>query len=98
MEKYGCSNSIPIITNTAQLSNDKRNPCSTKEEAFSSSEAPKALAIKIFVPTPVPEATAVIRVCTGKAKDKAARPESCCNEKYKYCQLYCIAPAQPEKA
>ncbi|BFK89398.1 hypothetical protein K030075H31_05080 [Blautia producta] len=74
MEKYGFKISMPIITKKLQLINDKTNPLNAVEDAFSESFAPKAFAIIILVPAPVPDATAVIKVCTGNARDKAVRP------------------------
>nr|WP_242987019.1 MULTISPECIES: hypothetical protein [Blautia] len=74
MEKYGFKISMPIITKKLQLINDKTNPLNAVEEALFLSFAPKAFAIIIFVPAPVPEAAAVIRVCTGNARDNAVRP------------------------
>ena len=64
---------IPKIANTIQLNIPKKMPVETPAFASSNFFSPSLLETSEFMPTPVPTATAIISICTGKASETAAK-------------------------
>ena len=56
---------MPIKANTIQLHNAQNSPCMATRLAFSCFFSPRYLDSNALMPTPVPQATATITICTG---------------------------------
>ena len=75
-EKNACEQVMPITANTIQLMMPRKIPLRAARLAPLKFFSPKFLDSNALIPTPVPDATEIIKVWIGNASDTAVRASS----------------------